>query len=86
MKATTSVDSFGRGRWSVENSRHGVLDIAFGEADRRIGKDQGPENMAALRHMALKLLKQAKSSKVGIKSKRKNAGWDEGHLLQVHNG
>lgn len=42
--------------------------------------------MATLRHLALKLLKQDKSIKVGIKSKRKNAGWDEGYLPKVLNG
>jgi|ERR1041384_1991211 predicted transposase YbfD/YdcC len=75
-----------RGHWSIENSLHWVLDIAFREDDSRIRKDHGPENMATLRHIALNLLKQDKSIKVGIKSKRKNAGWDEGYLLKVLNG
>jgi predicted transposase YbfD/YdcC len=75
-----------RGHWSVENSLHWVLDVAFREDDSRIRKDHGPENMATLRHIALNLLKQDKSIKVGIKSKRKNAGWDERYLLKVLNG
>ena len=75
-----------RGHWSIENGLHWVLDIAFREDDSRIRKDHGPENMATLRHIALNLLKQDKSIKVGIKSKRKNAGWDEGYLLKVLNG
>ena len=75
-----------RGHWSIENSLHWVLDIAFREDDSRIRKDHGPENMATLRHIALNLLKQDKSIKVGIKSKRKNAGWDERYLLKVLNG
>jgi predicted transposase YbfD/YdcC len=75
-----------RGHWSIENSLHWVLDIAFREDDSRIRKDHGPENVAMLRHIALNLLKQDKSIKVGIKSKRKNAGWDEGYLLKVLNG
>ena len=75
-----------RSHWSIENSLHWVLDIAFREDDSRIRKDHGPENVATLRHIALNLLKQDKSIKVGIKSKRKNAGWDEGYLLKVLNG
>jgi len=75
-----------RGHLSIENSLHWVLDIAFREDDSRIRKDYGPENMATLRHIALNLLKQDKSIKVGIKSKRKNAGWDERYLLKVLNG
>ena len=75
-----------RSHWSIENSLHWVLDIAFREDDSRIRKDHAPENMATLRHIALNLLKQDKSIKVGIKSKRKNAGWDERYLLKVLNG
>ncbi len=75
-----------RSHWSIENSVHWVLDIAFREDDSRIRKDHGPENMTTLRHIALNLLKQDKSIKVGIKSKRKNAGWNERYLLKVLNG
>lgn len=72
-----------RDHWSVENSLHWVLDIAFREADSRIGKDHGPENVATLWHIALNLLKQEKTLKMGIKSKRLKAGWDERYLLKV---
>jgi predicted transposase YbfD/YdcC len=75
-----------RSHWSIENSLHWVLDVAFREDDSRIRKDHGPENMTTLRHIALNLLKQDRSIKVGIKSKRKNAGWNERYLLKVLNG
>lgn len=75
-----------RSHWSIENSLHWVLDIAFREDDSRVRKDHGPENMTTLRHIALNLLKQDESIKVGIKSKRKNAGWNERYLLKVLNG
>jgi predicted transposase YbfD/YdcC len=72
-----------REHWSVENSLDWVLDIGFREDESRIRKDHGPENVATMRHIALNLLKQEKTAKVGIKSKRLKAGWDERYLLKV---
>lgn len=44
-----------------------------------------PENLATLRHIAVNLLKQDRSCKLGIKSKRLKAGWDEIYMLKVLN-
>ncbi|HKG14576.1 MAG TPA: ISAs1 family transposase, partial [Pyrinomonadaceae bacterium] len=40
---------------------------------------------ATLRHIAVNLLKQERSCKLGVKSKRLKAGWDESYMLKVLN-
>jgi len=72
-----------RGHWGIENSLHWVLDIAFREDDSRVRVGHAPENLAVIRHIALNLLKQEKSLKVGVNAKRKRAGWDNDYLLKV---
>jgi predicted transposase YbfD/YdcC len=72
-----------RSHRAIENSLHWVLDMGFREDESRIRKDDGPKNVATLRHIALNLLKQEKTTKVGIKSKRLKAGWDESYRLKV---
>jgi len=74
-----------RGHWQVENSLHWVLDVAFGEDACRTRTAHAPENLATLRHIAVNLLKQERSCKLGIKSKRLKAGWDESYMLKVLN-
>ena len=72
-----------RGHWGIENRLHWVLDVAFREDACRVRKDHAPHNLAIVRHIALNLLKQESSAKVGLKTKRLRAGWDEAYLLQV---
>ncbi len=75
-----------RTHWSIENSLHWVLDIAFREDDSRIRDGHGDHNFAILRHIALNLLKQDKKGKGGIQAKRLRAGWDEEYLLHILGG
>lgn len=72
-----------RTHWGIENGLHWVLDIAFREDESRVRKDHGAQNLATLRHIALNLLKQENTAKIGIKNKRLRAGWDEQYLLRV---
>lgn len=82
---TTAADilRITRTHWAIENSLHWVLDIAFREDECRLRKDNGAQNFAVLRHIALSLLKQDTTLKVGIKNKRLRAGWDLDYLLSV---
>jgi predicted transposase YbfD/YdcC len=75
-----------RSHWSVENNLHWVLDIAFREDDCRVRKDNGPQNFTILRHIALNLLKQEKTSKRSIKGKRLHAAWNSAYLENVLSG
>lgn len=72
-----------RGHWSVENNLHWVLDVAFREDHHRTRADHSAQNFGMLRHIALNLLKQEKTSRVGIKVKRLKCGWDHDYLLKV---
>jgi predicted transposase YbfD/YdcC len=72
-----------RAHWSIENSLHWVLDMAFREDESRLRKDNGAENFAIIRRIALNLLKQESTLKLGIKNKRLKAGWDHRYLLKT---
>lgn len=72
-----------RSHWGIENSLHWVLDVAMGEDDSRVRKDHAPQNLGLLRRLALTLLKQETTAKVGVQAKRRKAGWDEEYLLNV---
>lgn len=68
--------------WAIENSFHWVLDVTFGEDLSRIRGGESAENMAALRTIALNLLKQD-SSKSSLKQKRFRAAMDNDFLFHL---
>ncbi|SEH09045.1 ISAs1 family transposase [Candidatus Venteria ishoeyi] len=72
-----------RAHWGIENNLHWVLDYAFDEDKQRARIGNSDANMAIVRHIALNLLKAEKTSKVGIKTKRLKAGWNETYLLKI---
>lgn len=75
-----------REHWGIENQLHWRLDVVFREDDSRVRKGHGAENLAVLRHIALGLLQQERSSRLSVKSKRLRAALDENYLHQVLQG
>jgi predicted transposase YbfD/YdcC len=72
-----------RDHWQIENSLHWVLDVSFREDSCRIRSDYAAQNMALLRHIALNLLGQDKSTGRSSAAKCKRAGWDQAYLVKI---
>ena len=72
-----------RGHWDIENGLHWILDVAFRQDDSRVRSGNAQENIAALRRLALNLLRQDKTTKAGVRAKRLKAGWSEDYLLAI---
>ena len=71
-----------RGHWAVENSLHWVLDMVFRDDECRLRTDHAPANFTTLKHMALNLIRRAKS-KDSIRLRRKVAAWDDEFLVSL---
>ncbi len=72
-----------RSHWGIENGVHWVLDIAFDEDRSRVRQGHAAQNLSLLRRIALNLIKNEQSIKVGVRTKCPRAGWDEEYLLRV---
>lgn len=74
-----------RSHWAIENNLHWVLDMSFDEDHSRIRKQNAPQVMAVIRHIALNLLQLTKNQmkRQSIKRLRKNAGWDDAILTTI---
>ncbi len=82
----SAAEPFGqavRGHWGIENSLHWSLDVTFNEDGCRVRTGQAAENFAVLRHIALSLLQQERTAKLGIKAKRFKAALDTRYLAKV---
>lgn len=77
-----------RDHWGVENTLHWTLDMSFNEDYSRIRKENAPQVMAMLRHMALNILQQGKlqqkkHKRQSIKGLRKMCAWDDDTLSEL---
>lgn len=72
-----------RQHWSIENKLHWALDVSFGEDLDRKRAGNAAQNFSLLNRLALNLLKQDNTTKLGLEGKRLKAGWDNDYLLQL---
>jgi predicted transposase YbfD/YdcC len=79
----TYFQSVIRSHWSIENMLHWTLDVAFGEDMSRKRIENAAQNFSLINKIALNILKNDKSSKLGIKSKRLKAGWSSAYLEKI---
>jgi predicted transposase YbfD/YdcC len=85
LSTPMTAERFGqvvRAHWGVENSLHWTLDVIMNEDQARNRLDNGPNNLAVLRHMALNIL-NAKKSKISNRRKIKRAGWNNAFLANL---
>jgi hypothetical protein len=72
-----------RAHWGIKNSLHYVLDVSLGEDGSRLRKDDGPENMAVLRKIALAVARADTATKSSIIGRRKQMAWSNEYLEQL---
>ena len=82
-KSAEEFQTIIRSHWAIENKLHWSLDVAFNEDLNRKRALYASQNFSLINKIALNLAKNEKTCKLGIKSKRKIAGWDENYLLKV---
>jgi predicted transposase YbfD/YdcC len=75
-----------RSHWGIENRLHWVLDVAFREDHSRVRNGHAPENLAILRHFALNLLRQDRSVRGGVATKRLRAALNDTYLRSLLDG
>jgi predicted transposase YbfD/YdcC len=86
IRSATVFVAMIRQHWDIENKLHWSLDVTFNEDRCRIRKEHAPENVAAVRHIALNLLRQEHSQHRSLRQKRLLCGLDEHYLLMVLSG
>jgi DDE family transposase len=82
-RSATACVTMMRQHGDIENTWHWSLDVMFHEDRCRTRKDHAPENVAALRHITLNLLRQEHSHPISLRQKRLLCGLDEHYLLTV---
>lgn len=72
-----------RRHWGIENRLHWVLDVTCNEDASRVRAGHAAQNLAALRHPALNLLRRDTPRKGSIATKRFRAALDQDYLAAL---
>jgi len=86
VRAATALVRMLRQPWDIEHQLPWSLDGPCNEDRCRIRKDDAPENMTALRHVALELLRQEQAQHISVRQTRLLCRLDEYYLLTVLSG
>ena len=78
----SQMGSIVRDHWAVENSLHWVMDMVFRDDECRVRTDHAPANFTTIKHIALNLIRRAKS-KDSLRLRRKVAAWDDEFLASL---
>jgi predicted transposase YbfD/YdcC len=76
------VNDIARRHWGVENRLHWCLDVVMDEDNARNRMDNGPHNLAVLRHMTLNVMRKDET-KSSLRAKFKKAAWNTDYLLKL---
>jgi predicted transposase YbfD/YdcC len=71
-----------RSHWGIENGLHWALDVVMHEDQSRSRMDNGPYNLAILRHMALNLMRKDQST-ASLRAKFNLAAWSSDYLAKL---
>ena len=72
-----------RNHWNVEINLHWSLDVSFDDDKNRTRTGNAQENLSIIKRIALNMISNEKTAKIGIKAKRKKAGWDNEYLMKI---
>lgn len=71
-----------RGHWSIENKLHWHLDVTFKEDACRARTGYAPENLSAIRKLALQIIAKAED-KLSIKKRQYKAALDSEYMIKL---
>ena len=72
-----------RNHWNIEINLHWSLDVSFDDDRNRSRTGNAQENLSIIKRIALNMIKKENTAKIGIKAKRKKAGWDNQYLRKI---
>ena len=86
VRSATAFVTMIRQHWDIENKLHWSVDVTFNDDRSRIRKEDAAENVAAVRHMSLNLLRQEHLHHLSLRQKSLLCSLDENDLLTVLSG